>query len=359
MRGRSRSAGAMRARVALAVVCSAAFFASCSGARTSPGRTSSRPAEIEGVALDPSGKPAANVLVAVRAGRMLDFKRAVPAATTRTGPDGRFRLPLSRTDAREIVTASLAGSGAARWGPEHATVQPLTLELTRGIRLSGLVQMPDGKPAAGARVRAVTGTVDEHSSDFPVVFPGAAGADGTLTLEVPRDDEYIVVSELAEYTAPPVFARERVDAKFELRLAAPERGAAADDARVAAWIRIVARSMSVDGPSDSDDLAPVDAIAQGARVIALGEHSHGTREFHAFRHRVFRRLVERHGFTVLALEGSSYQWGKFDRFVQKGEGDPEAMLASAVYLGNSRDLLAQLKWMRAWNADERHVRKVK
>ena len=106
------------------------------------------------MALDPSGKPAANVLVAVRAGRMLDFKRAVPAATTRTGPDGRFRLPLSRTDAREIVTASLAGSGAARWGPEHATVQPLTLELTRGIRLSGLVQMPDGKPAAGARVRA-------------------------------------------------------------------------------------------------------------------------------------------------------------------------------------------------------------
>ena len=45
--------------------------------------------------------------------------------------------------------------------------------------------------------------------------------------------------------------------------------------------------------------------------------------------------------------------------MQKGEGDPEAMLASAVYLGNSRDLLAQLKWMRAWNADERHVRKVK
>jgi erythromycin esterase len=356
MWGRSRSAAVVRAQAALAAVSAAAAFASCSGARTPPARESSAPADIEGVVLDPSGKPVANVLVAVRAGRLLDFRRAVPAATAVTGPDGRFRLPAPNPEARDIVTAYLGGTGAARWGPEYPTHESVALKLASGIRLSGIVRMPDDKPAAGARVRAVAGTLEASFGDFPVVFPAVANADGSFAIEVPRNDEYVVFADLDGYSAPGALARDRADAKYELRLRAMERSAAADDGRAAAWLRSAAQPMQAGG--DADDLAPLDSLVKGARVLALGEHSHGTREFHTFRDRVFRRLVERHSFTVLGVEASYYRVARLDRFVQTGEGDPEEILAETYPL-NSRDLIAQLKWMHAWNADRRHSRKLR
>jgi hypothetical protein len=39
-----------------------------------------------------------------------------------------------------------------------------------------------------------------------------------------------------------------------------------------------------------------------ARVVLLGEATHGTSEFYRARAAITRRLIERHGFTVVAVE---------------------------------------------------------
>ena len=39
-----------------------------------------------------------------------------------------------------------------------------------------------------------------------------------------------------------------------------------------------------------------------ARVVLLGEASHGTSEFYRARAAISRRLIERHGFTIVAVE---------------------------------------------------------
>ena len=39
-----------------------------------------------------------------------------------------------------------------------------------------------------------------------------------------------------------------------------------------------------------------------ARVVLLGEASHGTSEFYRARDAVTRRLIERHGFDIVAVE---------------------------------------------------------
>lgn len=40
-----------------------------------------------------------------------------------------------------------------------------------------------------------------------------------------------------------------------------------------------------------------------ARIVLLGEATHGTHEFYSARAAITRRLIERHGFNIVALEG--------------------------------------------------------
>src|SRR5690606_16255710 len=52
------------------------------------------------------------------------------------------------------------------------------------------------------------------------------------------------------------------------------------------------------------------------RVVMLGEASHGTHEFYAARAAITRHLIERHGFTILAVEADWPDAAAIDRFVR-------------------------------------------
>ncbi len=52
------------------------------------------------------------------------------------------------------------------------------------------------------------------------------------------------------------------------------------------------------------------------RVVMLGECSHGTHEFYAARAAITRHLVERHGFTVVAVEGDWPDAAAYDRYIR-------------------------------------------
>lgn len=57
----------------------------------------------------------------------------------------------------------------------------------------------------------------------------------------------------------------------------------------------------------------------GARVVCLGEASHGTSEFYRARASITRRLIERHGFTMVAVEADWPDAAVIDRQVR---GEP-------------------------------------
>lgn len=108
------------------------------------------------------------------------------------------------------------------------------------------------------------------------------------------------------------------------------------------------RTTTPDG--DVSDLEPLRAMVGDARVVSLGEGTHGTREFFHMKHRVFEYLVREMGFTVFGIEAS---WGDalaVDRYVRTGEGDPAALLAGLHYwTWNTREVLDLIHWMRAYN----------
>jgi erythromycin esterase-like protein len=61
--------------------------------------------------------------------------------------------------------------------------------------------------------------------------------------------------------------------------------------------------------------ALIDRFAQ-ARVVLLGEASHGTSEFYRARAAITRRLVETHGFTIVAVEADWPDAAAIDRYVR-------------------------------------------
>src|SRR5690606_6731772 len=59
----------------------------------------------------------------------------------------------------------------------------------------------------------------------------------------------------------------------------------------------------------------------GAKVVLLGEATHGTSEFYRARAALTRRLIERHGFNIVAVEADWPDSVRIDRHVRhRGAG---------------------------------------
>jgi len=124
-----------------------------------------------------------------------------------------------------------------------------------------------------------------------------------------------------------------------------------------AWLRGVVVPFSGADPSSSlDDLEPLRGMVGTARVVALGEATHGTREFFQMKHRVVRFLVERMGFTAFGIEATMPECERIDRYVRSGEGDPEVALSGQYFwTWRTEEVWALMQWMRGHNGAGGHV----
>lgn len=133
----------------------------------------------------------------------------------------------------------------------------------------------------------------------------------------------------------------------------------ADRAATVQWLAAHAKPLrTVEPTGDHSDLDFLHDWIGKARIVALGEATHGTREFFQLKHRIFRHLVEREGFTAIAFEAGLPEAMDIDRYIQTGEGDPRSLLAQLYWTWNTQEVLDLIKWMRTYNADSRHARKI-
>src|SRR5499433_2764057 len=77
----------------------------------------------------------------------------------------------------------------------------------------------------------------------------------------------------------------------------------ARDREVITWLKANAMPLATAEPGTGiNDLEPLRPLIGDARVVALGEATHGTREFFQLKHRVIEYCVSQLGFTVIAFE---------------------------------------------------------
>ncbi|MEM7306123.1 MAG: erythromycin esterase family protein [Planctomycetota bacterium] len=126
------------------------------------------------------------------------------------------------------------------------------------------------------------------------------------------------------------------------------------------WLRRHAIPLrGVEAGQGFDDLEPLRDLVGDARVVALGESTHGSREQFQLKHRLVEFLVSEMGFNTFSIEASMPESYAVDDFVTGGTGDPVDLIRGMYFwTWSTEEVLAMVEWMRAFNADndERHVR---
>jgi erythromycin esterase len=117
---------------------------------------------------------------------------------------------------------------------------------------------------------------------------------------------------------------------------------------------------TVEAGHDFRDLQPLKQIVGNARIVALGESTHGTREFFQLKHRVFEFLVREMGFTVMAMESPLPEAFDLNQYVLTGKGDPiKALSNTHNWRYDTEEILDLIRWMRDYNSDPVNVHKLK
>src|SRR5207253_4402222 len=127
------------------------------------------------------------------------------------------------------------------------------------------------------------------------------------------------------------------------------------------WIRANAiRLSTTEAGRGFADMQALKPLIGNARIVSLGEATHGTREFFQLKHRMLEFLVIEMGFTVFAIEASMPEGFDVNEYVLTGKGDPAKALAGLYFwTWDTEEVLDLIRWMRRYNQDSSHTKKVK
>jgi protein-L-isoaspartate(D-aspartate) O-methyltransferase len=91
-----------------------------------------------------------------------------------------------------------------------------------------------------------------------------------------------------------------------------------------------------------------------ARVVLLGEATHGTSEFYRMRARITRELILRHGFNFVAVEADWPDAARINQYVRHAPVRQEqwkAFTRFPTWMWRNYEALELVEWLRSWNAE--------
>lgn len=125
--------------------------------------------------------------------------------------------------------------------------------------------------------------------------------------------------------------------------------------------RIIADACEPFDSIEAAQLGPLLARIGDARVVLLGEATHGTSEFYRMRDRITRELIEKKGFHLVAIEGDWPDAGRVDHYVRHLEYSPSEWTAFArfpTWMWRNNEVRSFVDWLREHNAPLQPGRRV-
>ncbi|MFC7534348.1 erythromycin esterase family protein [Actinoplanes sp. GCM10030250] len=104
---------------------------------------------------------------------------------------------------------------------------------------------------------------------------------------------------------------------------------------------------------DPGDLEILLDRAAGARVVLIGEATHGTHEFYEWRAALTRRLIAERGFSFVAVEGDWPDCERVDRAVRDGTDPRQALVRYdrwPTWMWANEETVDFTRWLHGWNA---------
>ncbi|KAJ5408584.1 Erythromycin esterase [Penicillium cosmopolitanum] len=110
---------------------------------------------------------------------------------------------------------------------------------------------------------------------------------------------------------------------------------------------------------DDDNFASHFDIFAGKQLVLLGDGSHGTSEFYSARAEITKRLIQKHGYTMVALEADWPDAEAIDRYVRMRPG-PKAGVGGIAkghepfkrfptWMWRNCEMQDLVEWVRDWN----------
>ncbi len=110
--------------------------------------------------------------------------------------------------------------------------------------------------------------------------------------------------------------------------------------------------------TSAQDLDPLLERVGGARLVLLGEASHGTSEYYTWRADISRRLVQEHGYNFIAVEGDWATIYKLNLYVRGMDSEYESAREIMrtferwpVWMWANEETRELVEWMREYNRD--------
>ncbi len=127
-------------------------------------------------------------------------------------------------------------------------------------------------------------------------------------------------------------------------------GTAGQDRAISKLIREAAEPIDEIKPGHADALV---SRAANARVVLIGEATHGTSEFYRMRALITRELIQRHGFNFVAAEADWPDAARIDAYVL---GDPPRSRVEftpfsrfPTWMWRNDEVHEFVAWLRSWN----------
>ena len=125
------------------------------------------------------------------------------------------------------------------------------------------------------------------------------------------------------------------------------------------WIRNEAIPFSLDSPETLNRAIDrlISTLDPSVELLGFGEALHGGEEILLLRNRLFRRLVEKHGYRAIAIESSFLRSRPLNEYVsgsgtESYEAVREAGFSHGFGMLEANRELAE--WMRSYNDDPSH-----
>lgn len=224
---------------------------------------------------------------------------------------------------------------------------------------------------------------DEHAP-YDAIVVAAGGPDvpeslksqlkigGRLVIPVGADrrfQELVRVTRLSELQYK---TEDIADVRFVPLVGAEGWGAPADDSATAIRHRRTSDVAQLPEKIVASSCEPFDSIASAdletllrrigdARIVLLGEASHGTSEFYRMRQRISRELIERKGFSFVAIEGDWPDAARIDHYVRHATYPASEWTAFArfpAWMWRNREVREFVDWLRQRNGLVEPARRV-
>jgi putative phosphoribosyl transferase len=120
-------------------------------------------------------------------------------------------------------------------------------------------------------------------------------------------------------------------------------------------VRLVRQAAEPLPDLDDPDFASAFDRFASARVVLLGEASHGTSEFYRARAAITRRLIEQYGFSIVAVEADWPDAAAIDQYIRLGGSQPPRRAPFTrfpTWMWRNRDVDDFVTFLRGHNADK-------